>query len=360
MTKGPVRLQLASLDDKGEEVVAHGWLDIEAINNLHVAGYQREVLTVTNKKSPLRRAVENGVRLPDVMLGMRGDSFSARGETMTLENDVYIVDGLQRLSALKKFAEDYPEEAKKIRIGAEVRFNTTNEKEVELFTALNVHRRAMSPNVILRNARNKHFAVANLYGLSESDKNFAAHKRVSWNQQMHRGELFTALVYAKVAMTLHRHMSTGGRNVHVASYVPETLDRMSTAAGLFNFRNNVFNYFKLLDEVWGLRGVNYQDKATHVRSNFVIQLAGVLADHEEFWDGNKLVLDPWVKAKLRSFPVDDPTIARMASGGVSVGELLRRMMIDHFNKRRPVSKHLKLKRTEISAPSGGRGRFKLG
>ena len=36
-----VKLQSAALDDKDGQVVAHGWLDIDAIQNLRVGDYQR-------------------------------------------------------------------------------------------------------------------------------------------------------------------------------------------------------------------------------------------------------------------------------------------------------------------------------
>ncbi len=191
-----VKLEQSALDDKSGEITAHGWLGIEAIQNLRVGDYQREILENRGgRKSSLIRAIENNERLPDIMLGMRGESYSTRGSAMLLEDDVFIIDGLQRVSALRKYASDNPDKAKDLRVGAEVRFNTTRDSETELFTVLNVKRKAMSPSVILRNERNGHNGVATLYGLSMHDKNFAMVGRVCWDQQMHRGELITALSF---------------------------------------------------------------------------------------------------------------------------------------------------------------------
>lgn len=349
MAKEPVvvKLQSAALDDKNGEIVAHGWLDIEAIQNLRVGDYQREILETRNgRKSSLRKAIEKNERLPDIMLGMRGSSFTSRGNAMLLENDVFIVDGLQRISALRKYAADNPEDVSKLRIGAEVRFNTSRDIENDLFTVLNVQRRSMSASVILRNERNKSDGVATIYGLSNHDKNFAMVGKICWDQQMHRGELMTALSFAKVVITLHRHMAPGGRHIATASIIPRTLDVMSKAAGLQNFRQNIHAFYEVVDEVWGLRGIKYTDRSTHTRNNFMIQLAALISDHEDFWNGNKLAVDATQKAKFRSFPIDDPTIIRLSGAGSAAGVLLYRHLLDHMNKGKQPSRYLTARRIQ--------------
>ena len=348
MSKEPVmvKLQTASLDERSGEIIAHGWLDIEALEQLRVGDYQREILENPRggRRSSLRVAIENGERLPDIMLGMRGEKYTQRGNAMVLENDIFIVDGLQRVSALRKHAADHPEDAKNILIGAEVRFNTNRDSETALFTALNVHRKAMSPSVILRNARNNSNGIATLYGLSMHDKSCAMLGKVCWDQQMHRGELCTALAFAKVCITLHRHMAPGGRHVSTLRLIPTTADNMANAAGLQNFRGNIVTFLDAVDEAWGLRGIKYTDKATQTRLNFMIQLAAMISDHEDFWNGKKLAIDAAQKAKLKSFPIDDPTIIRLAGSGPSAGILLYRLFIDHMNKGKSSNKHLVTRR----------------
>ena len=348
MSKEPVmvKLQTASLDERSGEIIAHGWLDIEALEQLRVGDYQREILENPRggRRSSLRVAIENGERLPDIMLGMRGEKYTQRGNAMVLENDIFIVDGLQRVSALRKHAADHPEDAKNILIGAEVRFNTNRDSETALFTALNVHRKAMSPSVILRNARNNSNGIATLYGLSMHDKSCAMLGKVCWDQQMHRGELCTALAFAKVCITLHRHMAPGGRHVSTLRLIPATADNMANAAGLQNFRSNIVTFLDAVDEAWGLRGIKYTDKATQTRLNFMIQLAAMVSDHEDFWNGKKLAIDAAQKAKLKSFPIDDPTIIRLAGSGPSAGILLYRLFIDHMNKGKASNRHLVTRR----------------
>jgi len=356
-----VRLQSSRLDDKDGDIVAHGWLDLAAIKLLKVGDYQREVLEGhRGKKSQLKKGVEEGVRLPDIMLGMRGQSYTPKGQDMLLENPVYVVDGLQRISALMKFAEDHPDKEDTIRIGAEVRFNTNRDTETALFEVLNVARKSMSPSVVLRNKRNYSDSITTLYGLSMHDSKFPLIGKVCWDQQMHRGELMTALTLAKVVMTLHRGLGPGGRHLSNNKLLPETMDRLAKKHGLQNFRNNISTFFEVLDAVWGVRGLKYKDQMTHLRGNFMIQLAGVFADHEDFWTGNKLTVDASFRNKLKSFPIDDPTVIRLAGGGVSTGELLRRHIIDHLNKNKTKDRHLKLRDIEQYHKSGtqnGRTRY---
>lgn len=344
-----VRLQSAALDDKNGEIVAHGWLDIDAINKLRVGDYQREILQERSgggtRKSVILKAIEAGERMPDILLGMRGQRYTESRGSMNLENDVYIIDGLQRVSALRKFASSFPERAKEVRIGAEVRFNTTRDSEKELFTKVNLNRKAMAPSVVLRNERNRSEAMATLYGLSVNDAKFALCGKVCWDQQMDRGELVTGQTFGRVMAHLHRHLAPGGRTVGKPLLLVSTLDAMAKACGLQNFRYNVNNFYEVMDEVWGVRGLKYKDRATHLRGNFMLQLAGgVFSDHEDFWDGKKLFVDANMKRKLKAFPIEDPTIIRLAGAGSNAGDLLRRHMIDHLNKGKQVSNHLKARR----------------
>src|ERR1700682_3863362 len=74
---GTVRLLNAGLDERDGEIIAHGWLDLESMNLLRVDDYQREVLSFNgSRKGSIREAIEEGVRLPDIMLGMRGQRLS--------------------------------------------------------------------------------------------------------------------------------------------------------------------------------------------------------------------------------------------------------------------------------------------
>lgn len=342
-TENHIKLQDASLHESNGEIVAHGWLDIESLDLLKVDDYQREVLAATGKsKTQLQRALEKGARLPDVMLGMRGQEYKSYGDTMTLVNKVYIVDGLQRVFALKQFAERFPEKAKNVLIGAEIRFDTTRSKEMELFRALNMFRIPVSPNVNLRNVRDKHPGVLTLYGLSVSDASSPIYGRVTWTQRMGRGELLTALMTCKVARAIH--LGTGARAkkgsvIKTAADTssrnfPTALDAIVDKIGLKTYRSNIITFFNLVDECFGFSKIEYREASVQTKGNFLVALCTLLAKHSNFWEGNNLVVNAADKKRLSAFPLQDPEIARLsAAGNMAIGILIN-LMATHFNKGR--------------------------
>lgn len=330
----PIRLMNAGLDERGSEIVAHGWLDLDAMRALRVDDYQREVLSGHSgrKVTVLQRAVADGARLPDIMIGMRGEKYEAKGHSMVLLDRCYIIDGLQRIAALLHYADAHPEESKDLRIGAEVRFDTTKEIEKELFQVLNTSRVPVSPNVILRNLRDKHQSILTLYGLCHSDSKFALFQRVSWQQRMTRTDLLTALMLAKTAMSLHASTGLSIRTER-APQAGVQLDKAAKAFGLNTFRRNVAEFFEVVDQSFGIRAISYVESCPQLKTNFLNALAKVFALHENFWDdkGN-LVVDHIVKRKLATFPIEDPEVRRLASAGNMALPILFNMLTEHLDK----------------------------
>lgn len=323
------------------EIVAHGWLDPASMRALRVDDYQREVLGAisSDKKPSLRKAVEDGASLPDIMIGMRGQDYDVDGNTMVLKDRCYIVDGLQRIAALLHYSESNPDEAKDLRIGAEVRFSTTKEVEKDLFLVLNTSRVPVAPAVILRNLRTKHPAILTLYGLSHTDEKFALHGRVSWNQRMARSELVTALMLAKAANVLHSHQ--GILHSDRASALAVGLDAKAKAVGLPTFRKNVVEFFNIIDECFGIRSIQYKEVSPQLRGNFLMTLARMFSTHSDFWKGDHLHLDAATKRKLAGFAIGDPEVIRLASAGTQAMHILLVMLIDHMNKSKQKASHLK-------------------
>ena len=334
--KPVVKLVNAGLHEVNGEIVAHGWLSIDAMGGLKIDDYQREVLARTGGKTNLQKAVEEDAILPDVVLGMRGESFSTHGTAMTLNDHVYIIDGLQRIFTLRSYAEAHPEKADNLRIGAEVRFGTTRDAEKELFHALNVKRTPMSPNVTLRNEREKNKAILTLYGLSVSDEASPLHGRVQWTQRRNRGELITALILARTVSMMHRHVG-GGLKTGLRDIAAD-LDKKADTIGLRQFRENILAFFDLIDECWGLRKVEFRQTATQVRGNFMLSLSRILSDHTNFWDKNKFVVDTATRKKLASFPLFDPEMGRLAAAGSTAMPILYNYMREHLNKGKRVNR----------------------
>lgn len=350
-----IRLINAGLQEVNGDVAAHGWLDLESIKSILVDDYQREVLNLSmggrgqGQKSSLAKAIEAGERLPDIMLAMRGQRFHSRGDDMFLEDKVYVVDGLQRISNMMKYAEKYPEEAKELRIGAEVRFGTTKEYEKDLFIKLNAgaYKVPLSPNVILRNSRDKHSSLLTLYGLSTNTPSFPLYGKVQWNQRRERGQLLTALMLGRISGLLHRRFSTittgaariqGGAGGARASDMGSYLDRNAAMIGLKNYRANMETFFEFIDQAWGLRKIEYRELAVQTKSNFLLSVAGILSDHDNFWDGKSLEVPvAWVR-KFASFPSDAPEVVRLAGAGSMALPMLYTLIRDHLNKGKRTNK----------------------
>lgn len=341
--KFSIRLKAAGLSEVNGEIIAQGFLDIEGITQLKVDDYQREVLKSTGLKSTRRTrleiAVSEGARLPSIVLGMRGQDFRMSGDDMLLYDPVYIVDGLQRTHAMKSHAEKGG--TGNLLIGCEVRFQTSKETEKELFQTLNLRRTPMSPNVILRNARDRNKAILTLYGLSVVDSRSPLFERVQWTQRRRIGEVLTALSVTQVADRLHRHIdipstrdinNKGAHKQSGAETKMMVLDKRSSAIGLKTFRENVGEFFDVLDQTFGLRKIEYSELATHLRGNFLLVLAQLFSDHDDFWDQNQLVVNAAHKKKLASFRIDAPEVIRLCGGSNTTRPILYGMLKEHMGK----------------------------
>lgn len=323
------------LERKNGEIVAHGWLDIESLKALKVGDYQREVLKAMQgaRRPSLQKAVEDGASLPDIMIGMRGENYDVvKGDTMVLHDDCFVVDGLQRISALLAYADANPPEAKDLRIGAEVRFNTSKESEKDLFLILNTSRVPVSPNVILRNLREDHPSVLTLYGLSTNEPKFALYKLVCWNQRMARSELLTALVVARVAKALHAGSIMSGGGSDRPQNVSNTMDAQAKRVGLGTFRKNIVEFFEVIDLCFGIRNVQYKEVSPQLKANFLATVARIFSEHADFWEGDKLVVTAAWRNKLKAFKIGDPEVIRLCAAGTMALPILYTMIADHLNK----------------------------
>lgn len=343
-----VRILNGALTEQSDgEIVLRGILDPESLGFLHTDDYQREVLVGKGKGGDkMVKVIDEKVHFPDIELGMRGQKFEEEKDGVyTLHNPVFIIDGLQRTSAIKEWMERNPKKKLPVSLGVKVHFGTNYKIEKRLFTIWNgSSRRRVSPNILLRNLRDEHPALLTLYGLTKSEQSFPLCGRVTWTQQAFRSDLLTAMNLVKTVSTLTRRFwkgtyfparklkTPGGGNAR--DMLPSQLDAVAKEMSLSKFRTAVVKFYELVDACWGIRNVVYTNKSTHLRGNFLITLAMVLNDHDNFWKGNDLVIDADFKKRIKSFPVTDPEVARLASAGHMAIILLYDMMVKHLNARR--------------------------
>lgn len=338
----------AALDEDGKkDIILRGVISPPSLRNLRVAPYQREVLPLSSL-SELIRAIRSRESLPDIQLGMRGQNFSVSGQdSFALLDPVYIIDGLQRVTAVGevlKTAPGFP-----VRLGATIHFDTTEEWERERFRILNVLRAKLSPNVLLRNLKEESEVMAAILGLCE-DRGFVLKGRVCWGQRMQRVHLVTALVFMKVIGRLHAH---AGPSRSVAyDKLALGITAVAEKIGLPTLLANIRVFFDLIDEAWGLREMKFKANAAYIRSTFLVALAGVLSDHVNFWDGHRLRIGSVLRKKIATFPVHDPNVISLSGSGGQARVLLIQLMLEHINRYKRGNR-LRLRQANISdeAPS---------
>jgi hypothetical protein len=306
------------------EIVLRGVIDPDSLAQLCVAKYQREILS-PKKVDQLVDAMSSG-SVPDIVLGMRGEQFFERNGALYLQDAVFIIDGLQRRTAAMKLMQLDP--GSRPHLGATIHFNTTEVIEREMFEKLNLGQTKLSSNVHLRNLAEKNPAIAALLKVTD-DKGFALSGAISWDQNMTRGKLMTATTFTKTAAMLHSHAGPG-RSSQVLD-VANGLSKIMENVGRPAFVDNVKAFYAVLDQCFGVRRVTFVQGATFLKANFLTQLARVLSDHTNFWQGDRLVVEASLVKKIAAFPVDDPEIMRLAAGSGTTGDILYWQLVKHIN-----------------------------
>lgn len=339
-----VRLHNAALDDEDQSpagIILRGGLDTTSLEAIRVDdSYQRDIQSY-GSQTYIRDALDKGQRLPDIELGMRGQDHQSRGNEFILKDPVYVIDGLQRISTIIEWL--LRNQGKSVNIGAVVHFNTTKAWERERFYKLNNWRKKLSQNVVLRNMRETNTAIATLYGLSFNEPKFALYERVAWEQNMRRQDLVTALTLTKLANRLHIHISTAAtktegslsyteRGSAKAEDVASSLKKRSDVIKLATLRYNMIEFADLLEDTWGVKNVQYKDKAHYLKGTFLHTLAKLFSDHKDFWQGDKLFVPASLRRKIKGFNINEPFIARLTGSGGRALEELYDKLLEHVNK----------------------------
>lgn len=325
----PIRLYNVALDEDGRDVVLRGSVAPESLQHLLKDEYQREAMPIASQAHILK-AVGDGIRLPDLDLGMRGESFYEKDGSVYLQDQVYIIDGLQRVTSLLYYLSLNPEAA--VQIGATVHLNSSAAWERERFHKLNNYRTRIAPSVLLRNMRETNRAVLTIYGLSVNDAEFPLYGRVAWGQNMRRNELITGMTLAKIAGRLHSHKAPG--RTTMLDELVASLGRAADTVGVQTMRENLKAFFDLIEKAWGISNIQYRAGAAYMRTVFLSMLADVINDHHDFWDGSdekRLVIPPEIIKKLALFPVQDPEVVRLAGSSGKARDILYHLLVDHIN-----------------------------
>jgi hypothetical protein len=309
--------------------VLRGLLDHTTFSAIKVGSYQRGNL---QDRSLAESFEDKDARLPDIELAMRGHTYHREGDTFDLVDPVFVLDGLQRISA----AQDYINcggDPVNVEIGALINLDSTENWEKARFEVLNRNRIRVSADLILRNRRDRHSGLIMVYELSTHAPEFPLHGRVCWGQRRARNELMGAYTLAKVVCTLHRGV------IGVSSRLEDVIGNLDTCVRRIGgdvMRANVLTFFNLIEESWVIRELPFVRSAIPVNEAFLAVMAQLLAEHDTFWTGKEprvrlSIPDKW-KQKFRAFPIDGHVITLVKGGGAkSAKGILYEMVLRHMN-----------------------------
>lgn len=313
----------AALDEEGDDIVLRGTIDPDTLDAVKADTYQREIGPAHKIESISKALAKRAV--PDILLGMRGGNYDEKSGAFICTDPVFVIDGFQRLTAARLVVS---RGARPI-LGAKLLFNTSREFEKEMFETLSQTATRISPNILLRNKRDKLLVIALVHDVTTNEEGFPLRGRVCWSQSMKRDHLLTATTICKTMGSLHAHFGSG----NYASIDPLALSMQAVMdkIGKANYRTNMLAFFGIMEECWGISRVVYKAPCAALRGTFMRALARVLGEHEQFWNEKRLVLTAPQRKKLASFPIADPSVADICGGGGAAGGILFDLLVRHFD-----------------------------
>jgi hypothetical protein len=347
MARESIKLTKAALDESPQgDIIIRGLIAPASLSAIKIASYQRETLSL-KQLSSLIKAFKDGENVPDITLGMRGGGFLERDSSLYLQDDTFVIDGLQRISAamhcMRTGDQINP------HLGCIVYSNTTVDSERELFTVLNTRKAKLSPNVLVRNLREENQAVAMIFDLTD-EQDFVLNDRVCWQQNMRRHELLTALTVVKTAGVLHSSFGTGTTATQYDQACANLERCMLEAVGRKVMMGNIKTFFGVMDMAWGVRSVAFKAGASYLKTGFLLALGNVFAKHRNFWDSERRLIVPAdVLSKLKTFPVADPQVRVLAVGSSAATAVLQGLIVDHLNKGKTVRRMVPFKESDSAA-----------
>lgn len=326
----PIRITNVSVIEKDESLRLLGRVANSSLGDIQVDDYQRDPLGGLHAEE-LKEATAAGANIPPGVASCRGENYKVEKNGDHLLSDaVFIVDGLQRLTAAKAVLADGGDPCFLI----EIIFGMNKEAEKDLFETLNKNRVKVSTNLLLRNKASRVPFIAMLLA-AINDSTHPLHHRVTTTQRAVQGELLSFVSLIKVLVALHSHMGVpkGNDLGEILVRFQELMDKVGKRV----LQDNVRAFFDFFEWAWGIKTITYKEGATWMRPNFLRCIAELFSryhNHTNIWDGNRLRLDPKVQARLKSFNIHDPEINRLATAGGMARETLMVHLTNHLQSGR--------------------------
>lgn len=323
-----VRVLNVAFDKDGDRVILRGRLDPDTLDALRVDDYQREELPNRTIEKIMSGFETPEQSVPDVDLGMRGSHFNTSDGSHILCDPVYIIDGLQRITAAKRVRE----RGGTPLLGATIHFDSTKKWEVDRFEILNAHRTKLAPSVLLRNRRWISSAVELLYSMCQEDPQFVLKDKVCWDQRKGRTHLVYATMVGRCICLLHAYENPGMSSSVRPDDMADSLDQLMEKIGQATLQSNIRRFYSLIDECWGIRNVRTTDRANQLKLTFMMALAYVLDNHGVFWRDNRLTIERDLVRKFRSFRLSEHAVSHLCGASGKAPQVLYGVLASHLNK----------------------------
>lgn len=325
-----IRILNGALDEDPETgaIVLNGRLDPSTLRFLKVGPYQRPL----GDRKDIFEALKSGVTVPNIDIGVRGNTFVTTGDDYEIADEAYIIDGWQRVGTALGILENEP--GAPIRMFATVHFGTDEISERHRFTELNKNIKKVASNLHLANMRDRNDAVATLYGLTFNQSDFPLYRKVAWGQNMARGDLITAVCLLKTSAQLHAHKA-GLTAAGVEKMAGGAL-RAAHAITLMQYRKNVAMFFRVIDDCWPIGAIEYRRTAPQIKEGFLRALARFFSNHIDFWNtsGSVFFVSAEQARKLAKFPLNDPQVQALGSSAGAGATILQDLIGRHMNSGR--------------------------
>jgi hypothetical protein len=279
-------------------------------------------------------------KVEDICIGMRGERYDVTNAGhYVLHDKCYIINGVQRWTAAKLALMGRPDLT--IRLGAKIYFNTTAQKENDMFCAMNATQQRVAPTILIRNKYQDSAAAKAIFDTCGA-KNFALKNRVGWNQKLMQGEVMNGMSLTKIAGSLHsnRGAVAAGRAYDVLAALEKACEIISAPV----LQQNLIEFFRIVDNCWNLAG----KRSPALNNDFLTILARLFSSYDCFWDANSLFMPDKYMKRLAKIDVEDiqDSIQTLKKTNINKKdaffEMLRQKLgLDPFTKRRITTKDVK-------------------
>lgn len=357
--KAGIKVISPSITQQDGRIIIRGLLDNNYLSNINTPDYQRELvknrvywgLVNTFSKQDISADRNKNTCVPDVTLACRGSKqYRKNSQSVVLpDGKVFLVDGLQRISALLHAQELHLEHSSnpfQAQLGCIIHMDTTIEFEREMFKNLNTNHTSVAADVILREYRHTSEPARAIFDWCSMEGSAPISKFICWQQTMNKSHLLRANSIFRTANTLMARFAGSGGVTKTADLINMAETQFRAVGGVVNYMHNLNTYYEALEEAFRLTNPEQRvPNSLHLLPH--LAFADLMAKHDDFWDnsGLRLKVPKSILPKISTFTFTMENVrALMSSTKSSSVTMLRTLMVEHIDKGKQPENRLRFTR----------------